>query len=201
MSWQAHTLRRLFESVPASLRMKYYAPLIGVLRNGAPMTKRSAQKMDIVDLPWVEELPDPEDPPQGKSWIVLYVDFLLNRLVEASPADLISESLQGHEPIPWRLRRPLDREETNIVMTDTRLYRPILGRIGASYLPGSLYGGHRRFCLRRSGEKYSAAFFLGNDSQTGLWFRGRCVPISESSGSNHFAADPGQDFKPDHASS
>ena len=137
--------------------------------------------MDIVDLPFVGNLPDPDNPPQGKSWIVEYVGFLLNQLVAAAPADLFSEFQQISEPIPWRLRRSLDRETTIIVMTDARLYRLILGRIGASYLPDSLYGGFRRFRLRHCGAEYSAAFFLGNDSQSGLWFRGRCVPISEPS--------------------
>jgi hypothetical protein len=54
------------------------------------------------------------------------------------------------------------------------LFRPVLARIALNYMSGCVYGGYRRFHLRMGVAVHPVAFYLGNDSLNGLWFRARC---------------------------
>ncbi len=124
-------------------------------------------KFSWQDLPWK---------PQGKGEqiIVSYADYLITSLLVAAPSELTAGFSPGENLISWRLRNLESGEERIADTLKGVLFRPVLARIAIRFMSGCVYGGYRRFHLRAGDFIYPVAFYLGNDSLNGFWFRGRC---------------------------
>ncbi|MHA3774824.1 hypothetical protein ACXR0O_25165 [Verrucomicrobiota bacterium sgz303538] len=115
-----------------------------------------------------------ESPKPGELIFVPYVDWLLTNLVFSAPAQLSAELVPNSRSVSWCLRSLDSGEECILDNLSSSYFRPVLARMALSYMAGCVYGGYRRFHLRSGILIHPMALYLGNDSLTGLWFRGRC---------------------------
>jgi hypothetical protein len=115
-----------------------------------------------------------ESPKEGELIWIPYVNWLLTTLVLAAPSQLTAELLPGADSVSWIIRSLNSPSEHVADTFKARFFRPVLARIALNYMSGCVYGGYRRFHLRSGIDVHPVAFYLGNDSLNGLWFRARC---------------------------
>jgi len=132
-------------------------------------------KKDEVEIPVVSQRDG--NLKSGNVCIVDYLNFIFGQWLDRAPADMQAEHRPNADCVPWRVTDLESGDIQTVENMESRFFRSVLGRIGATYLPGQLYGGHRRCRFRFKDTDYGVTLFFGNDSQTGLWFRGRCVKV------------------------
>jgi len=119
-----------------------------------------------LELPTIDKEPFPNA-------VVLYVDYMLNRLVSLCPANLTAENdWKSDKPIPWFINAlGNDRPPMKAGEIPQRFFRTILARFGHHYLDDQLYGGYVKRIIAFQKSEYRLIFHMGNDGHSGNWIR------------------------------
>ena len=134
--------------------------------------------MTSIEVPFVKDRPAYLSEVGGPGNIIECVDYYINLLVSNAPAELTGEYSLDGKTVTWTVSSFLEKKVIYSENMRRNWFRQILARIAIKYMQGTVYGGFNRMYLISSGRVFSAAFYLGNDSISGFWFKGRCGAVT-----------------------